>query len=644
MTFFPFKNSNYLSVHRRLLLLLSDAFIMATVHLVSWFLLKNQILVDFRLWAFHGLLLLLCTVLFLVLFRCYNSLWRYAESREYLMQFLALACGLVLYTGVDRLAVEVEAAPPLQPVLFVVLLSLVAMWAFRFAYRYIRQMGVRREYNAREAVSVLIVGAGDAGVSLADEILRNASSNYRVFGFLDDNPVKQHADIHGVSVLGSVDEVESIVKGTDVKEIVVAIPSLTEERRRQILDQCSRTGRRVRMLPYVTELLHREEPGLLGSVRDVEIEDLLGREAVVFENREVYDFLADKVVLVTGGGGSIGSELCRQIANHHPKKLVLLDIYENNAYDVQQELRYLYGDELNLCVEIATVRDREKIEYLFEKHQPQIVFHAAAHKHVPLMEDCPEEAIKNNVFGTANVAEAANRYGAEKFILISTDKAVNPTNVMGASKRLCEMVMQSMQQISHTKYVAVRFGNVLGSHGSVIPLFKRQLAHGGPITVTDRRIIRYFMTIPEAAQLVMQAGAMADSSQVFVLDMGQPVKILTLAENLVRLAGLTPYVDVDIIETGLRPGEKLYEELLMKSERLVATKNAKIFVEQQQPLAYDVMCGYMDRLQEVLAKKDPAELVRVMRTIVPTFKTAEEVNSHLSDTDLVEDEGAVLRN
>ncbi len=630
-------------MHRRLLLFLADAFIIAAVHLLSWFWLKNQLSVDFRLWMFHGLLLVVCATLFLVLFRCYNSLWRYAESREYLMQFLAMACGFVLYAIVDQLVFLSHGEYMLQPVLFVTLLSLVAMWAFRFIYRYARQVATRRGHDTREAVSVLIVGAGDAGVSLADEILRNDTSNYRIFGFLDDDPLKRYANIHGISVLGNVDEVETLVENTDIKEILVAIPSLPEERRRQILDKCGRTGRRVRMLPYVTELLQREEPGLLGQVRDVEVEDLLGREAVVFENREVYDFLADKVVLVTGGGGSIGSELCRQIVNHHPKKLVLLDIYENNAYEVQQELRYLYGDKLDLCVEIASVRDREKMEYLFEKHHPQIVFHAAAHKHVPLMEDCPEEAIKNNVFGTANVAEAANRYGAEKFILISTDKAVNPTNVMGASKRLCEMVMQSMQQISHTKYVAVRFGNVLGSHGSVIPLFKRQLAHGGPITVTDRRIIRYFMTIPEAAQLVMQAGAMADSSQVFVLDMGQPVKILTLAENLVRLAGLTPYVDVDIVETGLRPGEKLYEELLMKSESLVATKNTKIFVEQQQPLAYEVMCGYMDRLREALAKNDPTELVQVMRAIVPTFKTAEEVNSHLSDTNLVEDEGAILR-
>jgi FlaA1/EpsC-like NDP-sugar epimerase len=332
--------------------------------------------------------------------------------------------------------------------------------------------------------------------------------------------------------------------------------------------------------------------------------------------------------MVTGGGGSIGSELCRQIAEQKPQQLIVVDIYENNAYDIQQELRYEHGKTLDLRVEIASVRDEHKINRLFERYHPQIVFHAAAHKHVPLMEHCPEEAIRNNVFGTYNVAKAADKYQAEKFILISTDKAVNPTNVMGASKRLCEMVVQGMGTVSKTCFAAVRFGNVLGSNGSVIPLFKRQIQNGGPVTVTDKRIIRYFMTIPEAAQLVLQCGAMARQSEVFVLDMGSPVSILELAENLVRLSGYTPYVDMPIIETGLRPGEKLYEELLVRGENLHMTENHKIFIEQQkEPLTFAGMKEKLRELDAVLSSDSREKMIAVMKKLVPTYKSPEEVNA-----------------
>lgn len=330
----------------------------------------------------------------------------------------------------------------------------------------------------------------------------------------------------------------------------------------------------------------------------------LGRERIVFNNQEVFDFLRGKVVMVTGGGGSIGSELCRQIAKRAPKELVVVDIYENNAYDLQQELKMEYGGNLNLKVEIASVRDREKVRELVEFYRPQIIFHAAAHKHVPLMEECPEEAVKNNVFGTYNVVHAADEFGVDKFVLISTDKAVNPTNVMGATKRFCEMILQSMKGVSKTEYAAVRFGNVLGSNGSVIPLFRRQIEAGGPVTVTDKRIIRYFMTIPEAAQLVLEAGAMAGSSEVFVLDMGQPVKILDLAENLIKLSGYVPYVDIDIVETGLRPGEKLYEELLMKSDGLIKTTSSKIFIERQQEISQQEMDQKLEILRQALQRGD----------------------------------------
>ncbi len=614
---------------RRGLLLLVDILIISAMFGLSWLLFRQRFFLPGEIYLLHWATVVVSCGLFLVLFRCYDSLWRYADGKEYLMQFLAMSCGYVLYFALDSYVIPREMHYSGRFMLFAVMMALIGMWLFRFAYRYWRQMVLLRAYKSRQATEMVIVGAGDAGVSLADEILRNSGSHNRVVGFFDDNTMKHNTVIHGVPVLGSIDQMAVLLEGTAVKEIVVAIPSLDDENRRRVLQLCSQTKCRVRILPQVSEMLEQKGPGLFGAVRDVSPEDLLGREAIHFDNEEVYSFLIDKTVMVTGGGGSIGSELCRQIAAHDPRRLIIVDIYENHAYEIQQELLREHP-ELELHIEIASVRDVDKVNYLFRKYHPQIVFHAAAHKHVPLMEDCPEEAIKNNVFGTYNVAKAANVYGADKFILISTDKAVNPTNVMGASKRLCEMIMQSMQDSTKTKYVAVRFGNVLGSNGSVIPLFKQQLAHGGPITVTDRRIIRYFMTIPEAAQLVMQAGAIADCSQVFVLDMGEPVKILSLAENLVRLAGYTPYQDIDIIETGLRPGEKLYEELLMKSEYLTATKNHKIFIEQQEPISHQEMQDKLRQLREVLALENPDEVVRVMHEIVPTFKCPEEVNAQVN--------------
>ncbi len=637
-------NKGFISEYRRAILFAADIMIMLMALVVSFLFLDGQLPdMGVRAFTLHSAAFVTCECVFLLIFRCYNSLWRYAESREYIMQFVAIVCGFVIYMVTDKVLLDGVLHCSIRPFMFASAMSLVGMWLIRFCYRYIRQAPTRRDYRHRDTTtSLLIVGAGDAGVALADEILRTPDSPYRIYGFVDDAPGKQHITVRGMAVLGTVEDIESIVRRGDVKEIVVAIPSLTEERRREILAHCSCTGCRVRVIPQVSALLQRDS-GLLGAVRDVQAEDLLGRDAVEFENRDVYDFLSGKVVMVTGGGGSIGSELCRQIAKQNPKQLIVLDVYENNAYDLQQELQYLHGEKLNLQVEIASVRDKDKINELFVRYQPQIVFHAAAHKHVPLMEDCPDEAIKNNVFGTYHVARAAAAHGAHKFILVSTDKAVNPTNVMGASKRLCEMVLQGMQGQGGTTFVAVRFGNVLGSNGSVIPLFKRQIARGGPITLTDRRIIRYFMTIPEAAQLVMQAGAMAQGNQVFVLDMGRPVKILSLAENLIRLAGLTPYEDIDIVETGLRPGEKLYEELLMKSEQLSATKNHKIFIEQQTATNFATLEQLLETLELALAKRDNDYLVAELHRLVPTFKTPEEVNSRLENDDinLVEDEAAI---
>ena len=392
---------------------------------------------------------------------------------------------------------------------------------------------------------------------------------------------------------------------------------------------CSTLHCHVKVLPDSFAAVQSEN--LTQNVRNVKIDDLLGRERVVFNNQEVFGFLQDKVIMVTGGGGSIGSELCRQIAKRGPKRLIVVDIYENNAYDLQQELKMEYGNKLDLKVEIASVRDREKVRELVGYYRPQIIFHAAAHKHVPLMEECPEEAVKNNVFGTYNVVHAADEFGVDKFVLISTDKAVNPTNVMGATKRFCEMILQSMKGRSHTEYAAVRFGNVLGSNGSVIPLFRRQIEAGGPVTITDKRIIRYFMTIPEAAQLVLEAGAMAGSSEVFVLDMGQPVKILDLAENLIKLFGYVPYVDIDIVETGLRPGEKLYEELLMKSDGLMKTTSSKIFIERQQEISQEEMDEKLDILHKALQAGGRENIRLAMKQVVPTYRDPEEVNCQVQN-------------
>lgn len=363
------------------------------------------------------------------------------------------------------------------------------------------------------------------------------------------------------------------------------------------------------------------------NVMDIDMEKLLGRNPVALDNGEVKCFLHGKVVMVTGGGGSIGSELCRQIAKIGPKKLIIVDNYENNAYEIQQELFYLYGEKLNLMIEIASVSDRNSVFEIFKMHHPDIVYHAAAHKHVPLMEDCPEEAVRNNIFGTYYMVQASECFKVQKFILISTDKAVNPTNVMGASKRFCEMILQSRKNIRATQFVAVRFGNVLGSNGSVIPLFQKQIARGGPITITDKRIVRFFMTISEAVQLVLQAGAMGNSGEIYVLDMGEPVQIIKLAENMIRLSGYIPYEDISIIEIGLRPGEKLYEELLMDSGNLIATANHKIFIEQQNEIPRIEMSNKIKQLEDTLNKNSPEDIKNILKQVVPTYQDAKKVNT-----------------
>ena len=473
-----------------------------------------------------------------------------------------------------------------------------------------------------------IIGAGAAGVQLLNEIQHNPSSRYTVQCFFDDDEGKVNKRIRNVPVSGTISQALSRMRAMDIHEAIFAIPSMDEFHRKEILRQLTDRSIRVSTLPSTLELIDRKP--IRQQLREVRIEDLLGRDAIQLDISAVAGLLSGRTVLVTGGGGSIGSELCRQIVKYHPKRLVIFDIYENNAYDIQQELLYQYGRDLPLCVEIGSVRDPRRLELLFDTYKPDVVFHAAAHKHVPLMETSPQEAIRNNVFGTLNTVRAADAHGVKKFILISTDKAVNPTSVMGASKRLCEMVVQSMAGCSQTTFAAVRFGNVLGSNGSVVPLFRRQIAGGGPVTVTDKRIIRYFMTIPEAAQLVLEAGAMAKQNELFVLDMGRPVKILELAENMIRLSGYEPYRDIEIVETGLRPGEKLYEELLIASRDLEKTVNGMIFVEHQPPVTPEELERKLtllnDALEKTMRTEDVSCIREVLHRVVPTFHEPEEVN------------------
>lgn len=505
----------------------------------------------------------------------YRRLWRYASIRELLVILGGVTASSVL---VSALLAMVHSGLPRSISVLSWLFCLTLVGASRFAirlYSHYYQGRVEEIESAQLPCRVMIVGAGDAGAMIARELLNRSASPYEIVGFIDDDLYKHHKMIYWVKVLGGRDQIEALVAAYKVDEIIIAMPSVEGAVVRDILQICRRTACELRTVPGLYELIDGNVS--VQQLRPVQVEDLLRRDTVQLDVQEIAAYLSGKRVLVTGAGGSIGSELCRQVAKMGPDKLLLLGKGENSIYEIHQELSYLYPQKQIIPI-IADVRDQERIDDIFNEWRPEVVFHAAAHKHVPLMESYPIEAVKNNIFGTKNVAEAADRYQSEVFIMISTDKAVNPTSVMGATKRVAEMLVQQMNEKSRTRFAAVRFGNVLGSRGSVIPLFKKQIAHGGPITITDPEMTRYFMTIPEASQLVLQAGALASGGEVFVLDMGKPVKILDMAEDLIRLSGLEPYKDIEIQFCGLRPGEKLYEELLTSEEGTRATKHQKIFV------------------------------------------------------------------
>ena len=568
-----------------------------------------------KLYLGYAVINTVVTIVMFALFNLYNSLWEFAGYNE-LVRIGCASVASALVNFVLMMVIEDSRMPLSFPIVYSMLLA-AGTGTLRLIYRALRRK--RADRSTAEKKRTMLIGGGQAGAMVLREFRYSAHSENKVVCVIDDDRSKWGSFIQGVKIVGGKESIVSAAEKYNVEEIILAIPSASRRQKLDILEICHATGCKLRTLPGLYQLANGEVS--IQKIREVDIEDLLGRDIVKIDLNEVAGYIKDKVVLVTGGGGSIGSELCRQAATQKPKTLIIFDIYENNAYELQMELRRQHP-ELDLVVLIGSVRDKGRVDYVFDKYRPDIVCHAAAHKHVPLMEDSPLEAIKNNVFGTYNVAEAADRYGARRMILVSTDKAVNPTNVMGASKRICEMVVQMWNGRSKTEYVAVRFGNVLGSAGSVIPLFRRQIKEGGPVTVTDKNVIRYFMTIPEAVQLIFQAGAYAKGGEIFVLDMGEPVRIDDLARNMIRLSGLEPDLDIPIVYTGLRPGEKLYEELLLSGEGMQKTANDLIYIGGEAPFDEALLSEKLTELSE-LHEGEEMLLRTKISELVPTYHMTE---------------------
>ena len=593
----------------------------------------------------HSATAMACIFFMRLIWKIYKQVWRYGGIQSYIRMLVSDGCAFILYWMIEQFL-------PIGHISFaralcISCLSLLGSLSIRMVYRYAYKCcnrntflgrvlnavirlaaGKRVELNGCDRtnkIRIAIVGAGKVGVALAEDLLGNVTAAYVPKCFIDIDSSKVGRQVQSLPVIAEENVTDDVLEHYGIQEIVFAVPQLSAEDKKALYEKYKTFGCKIKVYDYPTM---QQAGDIKRHLREFDIEELLFRKPIVVTDEKTGAYYRDKVVLITGGGGSIGSELCRQVAKMSPRRLVLLDVYENGVYDVQQELKIAYKTALDVCVEILSVCNRAALERVFAQYRPQIVIHAAAHKHVPLMEHNCCEAIENNVFGTLNVVELAEKYQAQRFMMVSTDKAVNPTNVMGATKRMCEMIVQSHSETSgHTTFSATRFGNVLGSAGSVIPLFKRQIMNGGPITVTDKRIIRYFMTIPEASQLVLQSGAMAKNGELFVLDMGKPVKILDLAENMVRLSGYEPYRDIDITETGLRPGEKLYEELLVKTEELDKTENSLIFIERDEPVSRDALTEKLEILKAAYLSGNDDEARDVLHRAVPTFHRPEEVNA-----------------
>ena len=571
---------------------------------------------------------MICFFLAFWAFKVFKVVWRYARGKDYLRIVGACTCATIAFSILDQLIglINIEGTQnvdngPIKQVIYPAYIMLgffstVAIILCRMIYEFIYAKQ-RDKLEVAQRKRTMIIGAGYTASTILDELSRQ-DSIYNPICMVDDDPDKLGRIINDVEVVGNTKEIATCVQKYAIDTIIFAIPSLGGETRQRILTECNATKCQVKVLPYISEMI--ANVNITKQMRDINIADLLGRQQITFDDMGVASYIYDKVVMVTGGGGSIGSELCRQISKYKPRRIIIVDVYENCAYNIQQELLRTYGADYDLHVEIIDIKDYDKLDMLFSEFRPQIIFHAAAHKHVPLMETVPEEAVKNNIFGTYNVVKLADKHNVQKFIMISTDKAVNPTNVMGATKRCCEEIVQMMaQKGSKTEFAAVRFGNVLGSNGSVIPLFKEQIANGGPVTVTHPDIIRYFMTIPEAVSLVLQAGTFAHGGEIFILDMGKQVKILTLAENLITLMGYKPYKDIDIVFTGLRPGEKLYEELLMNEEGLQKTSNEKIFIGHQVKIDIENFSKELEKMRKICMTNDKQAVVDQLKVLVPTF-------------------------
>lgn len=623
--------------HIRWQLVAYDAVILAAIETFILLLVGGSIGV--RNLIGHSLIAFVCVFGVRVGLGVYSQIWRYGGIQCYLRLVFADGVGFVLTFAIAR-------SLPILTVSFARMLSvattdLLAVLTMRMIYRYAFKCGnettqtgrflllllkifagegvIGERDNNNNRIAIAIIGAGRIGVSLAEELMNNVTASYMPRCFVDVNREKVGRDIHGIPVLMEDESTLEKLRELGIQEVVFAIPSVDEAQKKKLYSRYKSAGYRIKVYDFP----RMQTAGGKRHLREFDIEDLLFREPIAVFDDRTRAYYRDKVVLITGGGGSIGSELCRQLAKMSPKQIIILDVYENGAYDVQQELRIAYAGKLNVQVEILSITNKRALQKVFEAYHPQIVINAAAHKHVPLMEHNCVEAVENNVFGTLNVIELCEEYGAERFMMVSTDKAVNPTNVMGATKRMCEMLVQSASTYGKVKYSATRFGNVLGSAGSVIPLFKKQIASGGPVTITDKRIIRYFMTIPEASQLVLASGAMANNGELFVLDMGQPVKILDLAENMIRLSGAS---GIEIVETGLRPGEKLYEELLVKTEELDKTDNSLIFIERDTPVSQPEIKEKLALLQAACETADDDHVRETLRKVVPTFHRPEEVN------------------
>ncbi|ERJ10945.1 nucleoside-diphosphate sugar epimerase/dehydratase [Haloplasma contractile] len=616
-----------LAKYKNQIMLLLDCVLILTSYFFSMllghdFIITQTHIDNFFMWI--PAVLIIYIVLF-VAFRLYHSIWGFASVEEFTKVLFANVTGTLIVT----LSFNITPIDflPLNSFFIAMFITTSFTLGIRVSYRIFRIAALNNFSNRNSKVKTMIIGAGNAGNLLIKEIRGNKDMHYNVVCFVDDDKTKLKHTFNGVKVLGTTEQIPELVDMKNIEEIIIAIPSSDKDEIKRIVSICNKTGVKTKILPPFYEVFDQEVN--VTKIRDVKIEDLLGRDEIQLDTDGIEVYIQNKTILVTGGGGSIGSELCRQIVKFAPKKLIILDIYENNAYDLQNELKRFFVKHKSLhipelIVLIASVRDVNRMNEIFKTYKPDVVFHAAAHKHVPLMEDSPKEAIKNNVFGTHNVVKAAHEHNVKKFVLISTDKAVNPTNIMGATKRFAEMIVQAYNKVSETNYAAVRFGNVLGSNGSVIPLFKKQIEEGGPVTVTHKDIIRYFMTIPEASQLVLQAGAYAEGGEIFVLDMGEPVKITELAEKLIRLSGFEPYKEIDIKFTGLRPGEKLYEELLMNGEGLIKTHNRKIFVSQVNGVYFDQIETKLNTLADVIELINSLQLKKEIANFIKTYKVYDE--------------------